>query len=541
MKSKNPNRLLDPPHRSPQMKKHSHILGCFIFLSLLVGCAVGPDFVPPKLAQTSLQASSYTQPPLQDQLDPGTGSPKKQKFIPGGQIPAEWWQLFHNEPLNRLIVKSLQNNPNLLAAQSSLKSAFEIYNYQYASLMTPNVSGSFSSQREKLNQLQSQQAGLPNGQGTVFGLVNASVNVSYTFDLFGANRRLIESQKALMEYQNYQLEATYLTLTANVVTTSIKEASLREQIKATKELIKAQTTQLEVIQKQFNAGAISKAPVLQQINIVAQTSSTLPALEKSLSQTRHQLSVYAGLPPNEPVETQFDLDSLDLPQDLPVSLASDLVKQRPDIKASEALLHQASALVGVATANQYPQFNISASYGSSAGNQGGLFNGPSMFWNLAGGVTAPIFNGGALSAKLKASKATYEQATQQYRATVLSAFQNVADSLKALEADTQTLKDQAQVESISKEALELSTKQYQLGATSYLALLDSQRTYQQALIGLINAKAARYADTAALFQSLGGGWLNKPTNTSDNSADKELRELRQSISSAQPNALSKAN
>lgn len=540
MKLKKSISTLSPSLAFEQFKSQSFYVSSFVFVVLSGGCAVGPEFMPPSAPQIASQ-SAYTQTPLQDQLDPGTGSPKKQRFIPGGQIPAQWWQLFHNEPLNRLIVRSLQNNPNLLAAQSSLKSAFEIYNYQYASLMIPSVSGSLTSQREKLNQIQSQQAGSPNEQGAVLGLLNASVNVSYTFDVFGANRKIIESQKAQMEYQNYQLEAAYLTLTANVVTTSIKEASLREQIKATKELIKAQTTQLEVIQKQFNAGAISKAPVLQQINIVAQTSSTLPALEKSLAQTRHQLSVYAGLLPNEPVETQIDLDSIELPEDLPVSLASDLVKQRPDIKASEALLHQASALVGVATANQYPQFNISSSYGSSASDQNGLFKGPSTFWQFAGGVTAPIFNAGALSAKLRASKASYEQASQQYRSTVLNAFQNVADSLKALEADTQTLKAQAQVESISKEELDLSTKQYQLGATSYLALLDSQRTYQQALIGLINAKAARYADTAALFQSLGGGWSNRPSAIGDNSNLQELKSPTQSLSSAQSNSLPKAN
>ena len=489
-------------------------LGPLALALLISGCAVGPDFKSPS-APLNSDPSSYTQEKLPNQLDPGVASSKKQVFVPGGQISAQWWEVFHNEALNQLIVKSLKNNPSLKAAQSSLKSAAEIYNYQFGGLMVPSVSAGINDQRERLNQTQALQAGAASQQGAVLGLLNASVNVSYTFDVFGANRRQLESQKAAIEYQAYQLEAAYLTLTANVVTTAIREASLREQLKATQDLLKAQNTQLQVVQKQFEVGAISRTPLLQQINIVAQTKASIPALEKSLSQTRHQLSVYAGLLPSQSVDVQFDLDSLDLPSELPISLPSELVRQRPDIRASEALLHQASAQVGVATANQYPQFTISGNYGSSAIKQGDLFTAPAAFWNFTSGITAPIFNGGALSAKVRASKANYLQASEEYRATVLNAFQNVADTLRALDADTQTLNAQAQVESISKEALELSTKQYQLGATSYLVLLDAQRTYQQALVNLIAAKATRYADTAALFQALGGGWWNKPNSQLD--------------------------
>ena len=511
MKSRNlPQKPFKPAIQGMLGALNHRRISVLALLCLISGCAVGPDFKSPAAPQNATP-SNYTQDKLADQLEPGLASSQKQVFVPGGQIPAQWWEVFHNEALNQLIVRSLKNNPNLKAAQYSLNSAAEIYNYQFGSLMVPAVSASVTDQRERLNATQAAQAGTPNAQGAVLGLLNASVNVGYTFDVFGANRRQLENQKAAMEYQAYQLEGTYLTLTANVVTTAIREASLREQLKATQDLLKAQSTQLEVIQKQFEIGAISKTPLLQQINVVAQTRASIPALEKSLSQTRHQLSVYAGLLPSQSVDVQFDLDSLELPRELPISLPSELVRQRPDIRASEALLHQASAQVGVATANQYPQFTISASYGSSATNQGNLFKGPSSFWNLADGITVPIFNGGALSAKVKASQAAYEQAAQAYRATVLVAFQNVADTLRALDADTQTLNAQAQVESISKEALDLSTKQYQLGATSYLVLLDAQRTYQQALVNLIAAKAARYADTAALFQALGGGWWNKPS------------------------------
>jgi NodT family efflux transporter outer membrane factor (OMF) lipoprotein len=486
-------------------------IGLLLSIGLISGCAVGPDFVAPTAPKLS-SYSDYTPTPLTQLSGKGKINEADQKLVYGAKIPAQWWQLFHNDSLNKLIVKAIENNPNYLATQASLKSAAEIYNYQFSSLMLPVASADLSNQRERLNQTQALQAGLPNGQGSVLGLLNASVNVSYTFDVFGANRRLLEGQKAQIEYQSYQLEAAHLSLTANVVTTAIKEASLRAQIQATQELLKAQTTQLELLQKQFNVGALSKTPVLQQTNIVAQTRASLPALEKSLAQTRHQLSVYAGLLPSDPLNLEFDLEALDLPKDLPISLPSELVRQRPDIKASEALLHVASAQVGVAIANQYPQFTLSASYGSSSTNQGDLFNAPAAFWNAATGVTAPLFNSGALSAKVRAAKASFEQSNQEYRATVLGAFQNVADTLRALDADTQTLQAQVLVESSAKEALELSTKQFQAGAISYLVLLDAQRAYQQALLGLITAKAARYADTAALVQSLGGGWWDKDSN-----------------------------
>jgi NodT family efflux transporter outer membrane factor (OMF) lipoprotein len=206
---------------------------------------------------------------------------------------------------------------------------------------------------------------------------------------------------------------------------------------------------------------------------------------------------------------EFQLDSLQLPLDLPVTLPSSLVRQRPDIQASEALLHEASAQIGVATANLYPQITLSGSAGSAALQAGNLFGPGSAFWSVAAGLLQPIFNGGALTARRRAAIAAYDQAAAQYRATVLTAFQNVADALRALDLDASALKAQADAESLARESLDLATRQYQLGAVSYLALLDAQRSYQQSRIGLVQAQAARYADTAALFQALGGGWWNR--------------------------------
>jgi NodT family efflux transporter outer membrane factor (OMF) lipoprotein len=242
---------------------------------------------------------------------------------------------------------------------------------------------------------------------------------------------------------------------------------------------------------------------------VAQTRTTLPPLEKLLAQTRHQLSVYAGKLPSESGMPEFELASLQLPADLPVSLPSSLVRQRPDIQASEALLHEASALIGVATANLYPQITLSGSIGSAALQAGNLFGPGTGLWSIAAGLLQPVFNGGALTARRRAAIAAYDQAAAQYRATVLTAFQNVADALRALDSDASALKAQADVESLARESLELATRQYELGAVSFLVLLDAQRSYQQSRIGLAQAQAARYADTAALFQALGGGWWNR--------------------------------
>ena len=267
--------------------------------------------------------------------------------------------------------------------------------------------------------------------------------------------------------------------------------------------------QLQVIERQLKLGAIPKASALAQRTLVAQTRASLPALEKLLQKTRNQLAVYAGRLPSESDLPMFNLDSLSFPQELPLSLPSKLVRQRPDIRANEALLHQASALVGVATAAQYPQITLSASYGSASYTESNLFGKEWSLWNLAGGITQPIFNAGALSAKKRAAVAAYDQIDAQYRATVLSAFQSVADSLQALEFDAKTLKQQVAVEAAAKQTLDLTTQQYKLGGVSSLALLDAKRTYQSAKIALVQAQAARYADSAALFQALGGGWWNK--------------------------------
>ncbi|MES2352613.1 MAG: efflux transporter outer membrane subunit [Pseudomonadota bacterium] len=468
----------------------------------LGGCALGPDFKTPSAPANA--GDSYTPTPLAAATAASSGpGGAAQQFAPGQDIPAQWWTVFRSPALDQLIRGALEQNPTMAAAEASLRQTQELYNAQAGNLVYPSVNGQLGVSRQKVS-----AATAGNGAG-VFNLYNASVNVAYTPDVFGATRRTLEGARAQVDYQRFQVEATYLALSANVVTTAIREASLRAQLKATREVLDALTKQMGVIEKQFEFGAIPRNTLLTQRNQVAQIAATLPPLEKALAQSRHQLSVLAGKLPSEAGMPEFSLESLTLPESLPVSLPSALVRQRPDIRASEEQLHAASAQIGVATAAQYPQFTLSGSYGSSAQTFGKLFDSQTTAWNLAGGLVAPIFNGGALSAQRRAAEAAYDAAAAQYRATVLAAFQNVADSLRALDSDAASLKAQAEAESLAAESLALATEQYKLGGISYLLLLDAQRVYQQSHVSLVQAQAARYADTAALFQALGGGWWNR--------------------------------
>ena len=363
------------------------------------------------------------------------------------------------------------------------------------------------------------QSGAAIGQtgADTFTLFNASVNVSYTLDLFGGVRRELEALQAQVDYQRFQMEGVYLALTSNIVTTVVKEAALRAQLLATRDILAVQEKQLEAIENQLRLGGVSRSDLLAQRTEIAQTRATLPPLEKELAQTRHLLAVLAGRYPHEAAELPaFDFDSMQLPRELPVSLPSALVRQRPDIRAAEELLHAASAQVGVATANLYPQLTLTGSYRNGGRIRSAISSAAALpIFNLGAGLLQPLFHGGALNARRRAALAAYDQAAAQYRATVLQAFQNVADVLRALEADARTLKAQAEAAAAAQDAFDLTRKQFRLGAVSYLSLLNAERQYQQVRISLVQAQAARFADTAALFQALGGGWWNRAPQTEE--------------------------
>lgn len=479
--------------------------------SLLSGCAVGPDFEVPLLPAIGRYTDSAL-PAATVSSDTAAGG--AQHFAFGRDIPGEWWTLFHSRHLNRLIARAIADNANLQAAQYTLKQARENVRAQAGTLL-PTVDANLQGTRQQtslaafgLSGPTAAQFGL-SGAPILFDLYNATVNVSYTLDVWGAKRRALEASQAQADYQRFQVEATFLTLIGNVVTTAIQEASLRGQIKATQDIIKGQTEQLEVLRGQFNLGGASRADVLAQEAALAATQATLPPLQKQLEQQRTLLATLTGHFPSEAEREPFTIASLRLPRHLPVSLPSRLIEQRPDIRAAQEQLHQASANLGVATANLLPQFTITGDYGGTATSVGNLFTPGGVVWSIGGGLTQPIFHGGTLLHQKEAAVAALEAAKAQYHDTLLNAVRNVSDALRAIEKDAVALQAQERAARTANDSLALSQEQFKSGAITYLMLLNAQQTQQRALIGLAQAQAARYADTAALFQALGGGWWNR--------------------------------
>ena len=506
---------MTPDHRTlSSCYPYREIVSIVIVLSMLSGCAVGPDYKRPEAPK----AASYTAEALHERtISAPLSGGEAQRFTPGQTIPDQWWSLFHSPELDGVIKRAIADSPSLAAAQATLRQAQEYYTAGQGSFY-PAVDANVSAVRQKNSGTATRQA---NADTRPFTLYNASVGVSYSLDLFGGMRRELESLRSQVDYQTFLLEGTYLALTSNIVTEAVREASLRGEIKATKEILDLQEKQLALVQRQFDLGAVSFSDVLAQKVVLAQTRATLPPLVKELDFSRNRLSVLSGRFPSDAGLPEFDLDKLKLPQDLPVSLPSELVHQRPDIRASEALLHAASADVGVATANLFPDITLSGNYGSTAIGTGNLFGANAAFWSLGAGLLQPIFRGGELSAMRRAAIAAYDSAESHYRETVLLAFQDVADVLRALDADALTLKARSDADVAAREFLDLTQQQFKLGSVNYLNLLIAQRQHQLARIALVQAQAQRLADSAALFQALGGGWWNR---TPENSAEKKSKD-----------------
>ena len=471
-----------------------------LLLIALAGCTVGPDFVRPELAaDADYTQQAFTRTALADIATGGAA----QRLIAGMDIPGQWWTLFRSPELNALVEEALRANPDVSAAQAALRQANELVYADQASLF-PSVGANLSKTREKVSGASTGAASAP-----ILTLSSASLNVSYAPDVFGGTRRQIESSTAQAQYQRFALEATYLTLSTNVVNTAVNLASLRDQIAATGQIIQLQSDQLDLLQAQRRLGAIADTDVLTQQTALAQTRATLAPLQKQLAQTRNQLMAYLGRFPNQDKGERFNLASLHLPQELPVSLPSALVGQRPDVRAAEAQLHEASANIGVAVANQLPQFSITGSLGSTVASGSKLFSAGSGVWSLAGAIAQPLFDAGALEHRKRAAVAAYDQSAAQYRGTVITAFQDVANVLRALEADAEALKQQVAAERSAQASLALVQAQYRLGAVAYINLLTAQQTYQNTVLTRVQAQAVRYSDSAALFQALGGGWWNR--------------------------------
>jgi len=404
-----------------------------------------------------------------------------------------------------LIERSLKANPDLKAAQAALRVARENVLAQRG-FYYPTVTGGFSATRAKsANDL----SPVTNTSALNYSLYTPQVSVSYVPDVFGLYRRTVESLQAQEQQARFALAATHITLSSNVAAGAIQEASLRGQIKATHELITINTDMLKILREQHAKGYASELDVAAQESQFALVTATLPPLLKQLAQQRDLLAVLSGGFPNQDLTEKFELANLHLPQELPLSLPSKLVEQRPDVRQAEENLHSASAQIGIAIANRLPSFALTADAGGMAVALGRLFSGGNGIWDLGAGVTQPIFDAGTLRHRERAAQAAYTQAAEQYRSTVLVAFQNVADTLHALQQDADALQAAAAAKNASSVTLELARKQYQSGYAGYLALLSAEQAYQQAVINLVQAQANRYADTVALFQALGGGWWNR--------------------------------
>ena len=472
-------------------------------------CAVGPDFKTPAAPTTT----HYTRAPEPTGTVAAPGpSGVAQTFSSERDIPADWWTLYHSNALDDLVRQALTDSPTVQAAQATLRVAVETWKANRGGLLLPAVDATGTAVRQKEP---GAALGQP-GSSFLFNLFDASVGVTYRLDLFGASRRQVEGFRAEADYQRWQFEAARLALSANVVTTAVNVASLHAQIAALTDIVASEREQLKVVQRQFDAGAASRSDVLAQQTQVAQNEALLPGLEKQLAQAQHRLAVLVGRTPDDTSVPDFTLDQLTLPVELPLSVPAKLVRQRPDVQAAEAQLHEATALLGVATANMYPQLNLTGSVGSETTSASQLFKTGTAAWNVGGSLTAPLFHGGELLSLKRAARAELDVATAGYREAVLAALQDVADTLRALEADARTLQADQITETDAQDTLNMTKLQYRVGGVSYLTLLNAERVYLEARQSRVQAEAARYADTAALFQALGGGWWNRQNNGKEN-------------------------
>jgi NodT family efflux transporter outer membrane factor (OMF) lipoprotein len=469
---------------------------------LLSSCAVGPDFrkpEPPSVPQ-------YTAEPLpQATASSDASRPDAQHFVNGGDLPAEWWTLFHSNDLNVLIAQALKNNPDIKSARFALRAAKENVFAQEGNFF-PTLNAAFTPARYHNSSVISPTL---NTFQPYFNLYQAQISADWTPDIWGGNRRSVEALRAQQDAQRFQLEAAYLTLTSALTAAAIQEGSLRIQIDAAETMVKDETQSLDILKRQLALGAVAGADVDAQAAALAQVEQSLPPLQKQLAQERDLLTVLAGRFPSDQIPQTFELSSLTLPQDLPVSLPSKLVEQRPDIRQSEDNLHAASAQIGVAIANMLPNITLSANDGTTATAFSQLFAPGSGYWMIGANAAQTIFDGGTLLHKERGARAAYEQTLTQYQSTVLTAFQNVADTLYAVRSDADALKAAVASADAAKKSLDVVRLQLKLGSVSTLALLNAEQTYQQAVISLAQARAARFADTVALFQALGGGWWNR--------------------------------
>lgn len=476
---------------------------CLIVSALLAGCAVGPDFKQPAVPSSA----GFSHAPLAAKTAAAPGNlGQAQNFVDGMDIPGQWWTLFQSQQLDGLIDRAFKASPTVAAAQAALSVAQENMLAQKGTLF-PSIGVDTSGSRNATPTASLAPVAANNQR--IYSLYTSELTVSYSIDAFGLNRRTIESAAAQAENQHFELEAAYLTLSSNVVLAAVNEASLRGQVAAQEATIKIETELRDTLRREYALGEIAQVDVLQQETVLAQAQQLLPSLQKQLALQRDALIALVGGLPSEDVAGDFDLSALHLPEDLPVSIPSRLVEQRPDIRAASAALHAATAQVGVAIANRLPQISLTAALGTSPNAFANAFTPYNQFFTVVGKAAQPLFQGGMLLHRQRAAQAAVDQSAAQYRSTVINAFQNVADVLQSVQADAKTLQAAVVTEQSAAKSLDIARQQLKWGETPYLSVLNAERTYETARVAVVQARAARLADTAALFQALGGGWWNR--------------------------------
>jgi len=466
--------------------------------TLLSGCALGPDFQHPRAPD--IEKYTAAEQPEFTASAAGEGG-ASQHFISGTNVPPRWWESFQCDALNALVEGALAHSPTVLQARARLREAQEDLTAQSRGTLYPAVDAQLGVTRQKLDPAAFGFPGVP--PAPPFTLYNAQVNVSYTLDLFGADRRMIEGLRAQSEYQAYETQAAELTLAANVVSAAIRQADLQAQVDYTQQLLEAQSQQLAISEERYRVGAISLEDLQNQRSQLEQLRAALPTLRAQRQQIDHQLAVYTGKPPAEAAIPDFKLRDLHFPDELPLTLPAELVRRRPDVRASEALWHEAGANVGVATANMFPNLTISGYAGSDRTHASELVNSFNI-WSIGAKLLQPIFHAGELHAKKRSAAAAYDAAARAYEQTVLESMQQVADSLRILEADALTLKARSMASEQSDASYAIARQRFEVGGISELSLLDAQRQDLQTALDRSRAEAQRFADTVALLHAVAG-------------------------------------
>jgi NodT family efflux transporter outer membrane factor (OMF) lipoprotein len=477
--------------------------------ALCLQSCVGPDFHPPDAPNID----SFTENRLPAK---NTADGKTQRLEISNALPAEWWELFHSSALNILIARALHDNPNVDAAQAAMRVA-QANVYAEVGQLFPLATGMYQATGGKVatNGVTGTASPLV-GQGPVpnpvyYTLHTAQFEVSYVPDIWGGTRRQIENLEALKDNQRFTNEATFLTLTSSIALGAIQEASLRAQIKVTEDLIKISKDILGKVRLKKNLGQMSGLDEAAQEALVAQTETALPPLRKALAVQRDALIVLSGHLPGEGLAERFEFTGLKLPRHLPLTLPSDLIAKRPDVRAAEESMHAACALIGVAIANRLPQFSLTGDIGRQGSQFKDLFSNNPAFYFYTGIANASqtIFDGFTLQQRQRAAEAGLDQAAAQYRLAVLTAFQNVADALYAIRHDTVLLQKAILAKTAARKTLDLTRLQLDQGQVDLVLLLTAQTAYLQASLTVILAETNRYSDSVGLFQALGGGWWNR--------------------------------